>query len=116
VTAPAKPRTPGPARTWACFFAPAAAWFLYQQGLGAVVRLACRTAGPPHGVLLGGLALLVCAAAAGFAVPAARGEGGEPTARTRRFVARLTLGLAGVFALAIAYQTAATLLVPPCAR
>jgi hypothetical protein len=100
-------------RIWVCFFAPAAAWFLLQQGQGYLVRIACGQAAPPLGAVLGLLALAVCAAAAGFAAPAARSHETTPT---RRFIARLAIGGGGMFGLAIAYQTAATLLVPSCVR
>jgi hypothetical protein len=108
------PRAPGRARIWACFFAPSAAWFLLQQGQGYLVRVACSQAGPPLGAAFGVAALVVCAAAALFAAPVARSRG-ETTA-TRRFIARLAIAGGGMFALAIAYQTAATLLVPSCVR
>jgi 3-methyladenine DNA glycosylase Mpg len=109
-------KTPGAARTWVCFFAPPAAWYLYQQGLGMVVRVACGSAGTPQGPLLGAAALLVCVITGALAFDASRHEASEPPARTRRFIARVTVGIAGVLGLAIAFQTIATLLVPPCAR
>ena len=116
MSAPSTPPPAGRARTWACFFAPPAAWYFFQQGLGMVVRVDCGRAGAPWGMAFGLAAVLVCALAAGFAAPFARAQGATPQLRTRRFVARVALGLAGVFALAAIYQTAAVILVPSCVR
>ena len=107
-------RAPGRTRVWTCFFAPAAAWFLLQQGQGYLVRIACDQAGPPLGAALGALALAVCVAVALFAAPAARSH--DETTLIRRFIAWLAIAGAGMFGLAIVYQIAATLLVPSCAR
>ena len=93
---------------------PPLAWYGAQQGLGYVVRLQCAAAVGP-GALAGAFALLACAAAAWLAVGVRRDEPSPPgrADSVRRAVA--VLG-AGVFALAIAFQTLAVLIVPSCAR
>lgn len=98
-------------RLWICLFAPGLVWFVFQQGLGYLVRADCAHAGPP-GLATGAAALLVCLAA-GLAAEADRRR---ESAGLRSFLARLAIGLAAIFGLAIAFQTAAMLLVPPCAR
>lgn len=112
-------RAPQPSvrsRLWIGFFAPGFAWFAFQQGLGAVERVACGHAGPPYGVLVGLAALLICLAAAQTA-RRDRGRRAETEAApASRFIRRVTIGMAAIFGLAIAYQTAAVLLVPSCVR
>ncbi len=93
---------------------PPVAWYGAQQGLGYLLRLQCSAALAP-GLLAGGAALLACALAVWLALGAGRqdqGSGGRNDAVLRALV---FLG-AGVFALAIVYQTLAVLIVPSCAR
>ena len=98
-------------RPWAALTLPASAWFLFQQGLAMTLRGQCTAAGIPLGPVWGVLSLAACAAAARLAW--SRRSGGTAS---DRFLARLALFGAGLFALAIAFQTLATLVVPPCAR
>lgn len=106
----------GPSRTWGALAIPPLAWYLDEQGWGQAVRLACASGGPPLGPMVGVAALLACAGAAILAWPAARRSVAEPGDQARSFLAWLAVGLAGAFALAIVFQTLATVITPPCAR
>jgi hypothetical protein len=94
---------------------PPLAWFLFQQGLSGLMRVRCGAGGPPLGPLWGGAGLLLCIVALWLAWPA----GTRPIRADRpvsTFIARMAMLGAGVFALAILFQTLATLIVPPCVR
>ena len=80
-------------------------------GLGFTLRGSCVAAGIPVGPVWGVVSLCACALAGWLAWPIARGE-----SRTDAFVAMMALLAAGLFALAIGYQTLATLILPPCAH
>ncbi len=94
---------------------PPLAWFVFQQGLSGVMRARCGAGGPSLGPIWGGLSLMLCALALWLAWPA-----GARKVRAERsilvFIARLAMLGAAVFALAILFQTLATLVVPPCVR
>lgn len=100
---------------WLSLFAPPTAWFAYQQGLGAVVGLACVSS-PAIGVVSGLAALGICVAAGVAGARAAVGAGTQPPPRAFRFIGLVGAGEAAVMALAILYQLLATVIVPPCAR
>ncbi|WP_137787803.1 hypothetical protein [Sphingomonas sp. 3P27F8] len=89
---------------------PPGAWLLFQQGLSVTLRLQCGAAGPPLGPLWGAVSVAACGSAAWLATRA-RVDGDSA-----RFVRRAAQLAAGLFAVAIAFQTLATLIVPPCAR
>lgn len=91
---------------------PPLAWFLFQQGLGFTLRIACERGGPPVGPLAGAVALLLCAGSAWVGWRRLRAGPGE----TQALLAWLALGGAGAFALAIALQLAATAIEAPCFR
>jgi hypothetical protein len=91
---------------------PPLSWFAFQQGLGVVVRVSCERGGPPLGPLAGVLALLLCAGSAWTGWCGLRAG----AAGTQALLARLALGGAGTFALAIAFQLAATAMEAPCFR
>jgi hypothetical protein len=95
----------------ALLFAAPAVWLIFQQGTGTIVYLDCGSAGPPAGPALGLGATLLCLAAAHLAWRR-RTRGSE----TQRFVMRIGLGSALIFALAALVMTAALIVVPPCAR
>jgi hypothetical protein len=98
-------------RPWAALALPPAAWFAFQQGLAFTLRGDCAAAGVPLGLLWGAASLVVCGAAAWLAwSKTAGGTAGD------RFLSRAALLGAGLFAVAITFQTLATLIVPPCAR
>lgn len=86
-------------------------WIVFQQGLGAASYLNCHIAGPPWGGLVGAIATMACAAAAGRCwLSRAR------VAETRRFLMVLGAGSAAIFALAALTMTVAIVMVPACAR
>ncbi len=103
-------------RLWTALAGPALAWFVSQQLGGQMARLACHAAGSALGPLASALALVVCAVAAALAWPFASAAGEDRRARADAFLAGLALGGAAVFALAIVFQSLATLIVPSCAR
>lgn len=93
---------------------PPFAWMTFEMGLAATLRPACAAAawvGPAWG----GAALLACFLALAAARRAIGDRGGKEGATGRWMGGVASLG-AGVFALAILFQTLATLIVPPCAR
>lgn len=98
------------ARAWTALLLPAAAWFVFQQGLGWVLRVDCGSAA--IGILWGLASLLLCALAAWLAKRIAR----PGLTSVHPWLARLAYLGAAVFALAIVFQTLAIALVPPCAR
>lgn len=93
---------------------PPVAWYGAQQGLGYLVRLRCSAAVAP-GLLAGVAALLACAAAVWLALGAG-GHNQGPSGRNDAVLRTLVALGAGVFGLAIAYQTLAVAIVPSCAR
>lgn len=98
------------ARAWTALLLPAAAWFSFQQGLGWTLRVDCGSAW--IGLAWGAACLLAIAGAAWLAWRQAR-----PQAKTvHLWLARLALLGCFVFALAVAFQTLAVAMVPPCAR
>ncbi|MGR6329584.1 hypothetical protein ACU5AX_11005 [Sphingomonas sp. XXL09] len=97
------------ARSWAALLLPPVAWFGFEQGLSALLHARCDLAG--WGLAWGAASLAACALAAWLARPLARRGGNR---LSLLWLARLALVLAGIFALAIAFQTLAILLVPAC--
>jgi hypothetical protein len=93
------------------FFAAAAVWIGFQQGVGAVSYLDCRRAGLPWGALAGAAAMLACAAVAGRCW-AVRAQGSD----ARRFVLVVAAGSAAIFFLAALTMTTAIIVVPACVR
>lgn len=100
---------------WAALLMPPVAWMLFEYGLATSLRPACDAIGRWLGPAWGAASLLACLGAAGLAYPLSRQVGGAE-ASLGAWLARLALVGAGVFALAIALQTLATLIVPSCAR
>jgi hypothetical protein len=98
-------------QVWLALLLPAVSWYVFQQGLGMTLRGNCSSAGAALGIPWGLASLLVCIATGVFALMAVRRRSGSD-----RFVARIAVFGAGLFALAIAYQTLATAIIPPCAR
>lgn len=94
----------------ACVLAPPIAWYGFQQGLAVTLRAACDAAGIPVGTIWGVIGIMVCGAAAWLSRRS--GLDGE----SARFVGYVAQFGAGLFALAIFFQTLATMIVPPCAR
>jgi hypothetical protein len=93
---------------------PPLAWMTFEFGLAATLRPACAAArwlGP----LWGSVAVLACVLSFVAARRAYRDRSGQDRA-TGRWTARVAMLGAGVFMLAILFQTLATLIVPPCVR
>jgi len=97
---------------WLSAATPPAAWFAYQQGLGALVRSDCAVSGGPVGLGAGVAALAVCAGAA--AIGRSFGKSGD--GQTVGLIGALASWGAALFALAILFQMAAAAIIPPCAR
>lgn len=97
------------ARSWVALVLPPVAWFGFEQGLSALLHARCDLAA--WGLAWGVASLAACALAAWLARPLAR-RGGDLLAVL--WLARLALVLAGIFALAIAFQMLAILVVPAC--
>lgn len=93
---------------------PPSTYIVFEYGLASALRPACSAVGAWLGPLWGAVSLLVCGLAAALAWPMARKLATDPP--TRPWLARVALVVSGIFALAIAFQTLATLIVPSCAR
>ena len=94
---------------------PPLAWFAYEVGLAAALRVSCIEVGAGLGVAWGGVSLVACGLAAWLAWPTAR-PAGASSSSSLTWLSHVALLGTGVCALAIAFQTIATLIVPPCAR
>lgn len=102
-------------RPWVAMALPALAWMGFEYGAGSTLRGACAAIGDWLGPAWGLLSLLACGVAMGVAWPLARGgEGADPP--TGSWLARIALFTAAIFALAISFQTLATMIVPPCVQ
>ena len=93
---------------------PVAAWYTAQQGLGMFVRLRCSSVAGP-GVAVCAAGLLVCALSVWLST-ASEPNQDSPPAQTDTVLRLCVLLGAGVFGLAIVFQTVAILIVPSCAR
>ena len=98
------------ARAWIALLLPGFTWFLFEQGLSALLHSACARSG--IGTLWGLASLIVCALAFRIAWPLRNHSGNL----ANPWLARLALIVTAFFALAITYQTLATIMVPPCVR
>jgi hypothetical protein len=96
-------------RAWIALLLPPVAWFVFEQGLSALLHARCEAA--QIGMMWGVASLVLCAAAVRFAwrLKAREGELANP------WLARLAIPEAGIFSLAILFQMLAVSLVPPCA-
>lgn len=105
-----------PLAPWAGGAVAPAAWYGQQQGLGQLTYFGCTAANPVSVVLVGLLAAAAVAAAGWWSAGEWRGREGPPVMDHRRFVAGVSVLMAGLFLLAIAFQTVAGLFLPGCAR
>jgi len=96
---------------WAGLVGGALAWSLHHQGSSDALHFGCDTHVGALAAAGGVLALIV--AVAGGWISWRAGITDAPAGH--RFVGRMTALVAGIFALTIAMQIAASLLVPTCA-
>lgn len=95
---------------------PPLAWFVYQQGLGAVLRFDCTKGSGWTGLVWGFLAIAACLGAVLLGRRASTARAGDRRDETLRLLTALSFSSAALFGLAILYQVAATLIIPSCAR
>jgi protein-S-isoprenylcysteine O-methyltransferase Ste14 len=97
---------------WAGLVGGALAWSLHHQVSSDALHFGCDTEVGPLAVAGGVLALFVALAGGWMSWRAS----GADAPSGHRFVGRMTALCAGIFALVIAMQIIASLLVPTCAR
>jgi hypothetical protein len=97
---------------WAGLVGGALAWSLHHQVSSDALHFGCGAGLGPLAVAGGVLALLVALAGGWMSWRASTAD--APAGH--RFVGRVMALCAAIFALVIAMQTIASLLVPPCAR
>lgn len=95
-------------RSWVALLLPPITWFIFQQGLSALLHAQCDQA--MAGVAWGLISLAACGTAIRLAGPLR--QGAEPLAAP--WLARLAVPAALIFSLAIIFQILALTLVPPC--
>lgn len=101
---------------WSGLVAGMLAEMVHHQVLSDMLRYDCRLGGSTAGLAVGIPALLLIAA--GIAISWASVRGGDPGAphhQTRRFIAQVSTMMATLLAIAIVWQTMATMIVPACA-
>jgi hypothetical protein len=101
-------------RPWLALVLPPVAWYVFELGLGSVLKVACGLAGGWLGIAWGLMSLIACAGGAWLAWPQARPAGDKTPSRP--WLARVAFLLSGIFALAITFQTIGVLIVPSCVR
>ena len=111
IHSPAKHRATG-IRPWLGAAVSPLAWIGAQQGMADLDRLACHTAGPPLGPLIGLAAAVVCGLC-GWLSWSANDPGLHGL---KRFLILASAGTAAVFAAGTLLLTFASLVIPPCAR
>ena len=100
---------------WSGLFLGAAAWFIAQQAGANANFWDCGFGGLAFGVGVS----LICAAvtvAGGVVSWRARRAGGEDRPGTRRFAGLVGAATAGIFLMAISFQTLGSAIVPACAQ
>jgi len=97
---------------WAGLVIGAGAWAAHQQGMADLLHFSCH---PAHGVHTVGVGVVALLATVGGGLMSWRTSMArdDPTA-TRRFVSRLSVMAAAIFAGAIVMQTLAGIIVPAC--
>lgn len=99
-------------RPWAALILPPLAWYVFQVGLGSVLKVRCASVANGLGLAWGVASIGVCVMATAIAWPCARPAGDQTPPRA--WLSRGALLLASIFAIAIAFQMLAVLIVPPC--
>ncbi len=104
-------------RAWTALGLPPLAWYVFEIGLAGAMRASCGTVGAWLGPAWGAGSLGVCALAMWLARPLLRPpDDGDAATPSYRWLARVAFAGTGIFALAITFQTLATLVIPSCAR
>ena len=103
-------------RPWAAWIGGIAGWFVTQQLGSQITQLDCQRAGPWAMLLVGaaGTVLALAGAAISWAVWRAPGPLDQPYAGSRRFIAGTGELAAGLFLLAIVFQTLSSSIIPRC--
>ena len=102
---------------WAGWICGLLAWFLTQQGGSDLVQLNCTSASSPTMLLIGLAGGVIALAGALVSLQVWRSLSGsldQPHAGARRFLAATGGLAAGIFLLAILFQTVSTLIIPQC--
>ena len=101
---------------WSGWIGGIAGWFVSQQFGANFVQLDCDAADLAPMLLVGllGAALAAGGGVVSWMVWRRRPEGAEPQTRSRGFIAGTAALAALVFALAIAFQTTSSLVIPQC--
>ncbi len=97
-------------RAWTGLALPPVAWFVFEQGLSALLHADCARSWA--GVVWGVASAAACAVALRLVWPLRRDDGEQGDL----WLARLAPVVAGLFLLAILFQTLAIAMVPPCVR
>ena len=101
---------------WSALIAGMLAEIVHHQLLSDMLRFDCRQGGAAAGLAVGVPALAVIAL--GIALSWASVRGSDPGAahvQTRRFIAQVSTMMGALLAVAIVWQTMATMIVPACA-
>jgi hypothetical protein len=98
------------AKAWVALLLPPMSWFLFEQGLSAVLHADCSRW--LVGLVWGAVSLASCGLSAWIAWPLRTPHG----ALVNPWLAQLGMAIAALFALAIAYQSLAIAMVPACLR
>jgi hypothetical protein len=101
-------------RAWTALLLPPLAWYGFEVGLASALRVSCSTVGAWLGPAWGIVSLCVCALGLWIARPLARPA--DDKTPSHPWLARVAFLGTGIFALAIAFQTLAALIIPSCAR
>ena len=88
---------------------------LHHQVLSDMLRYDCRLGHPANGLLAAGAVLVAMGLGAWLSWKAVRGKDVQNAQdANRRFIARLSVMAAALLAVAVIWQTLATVVVPPC--
>ncbi|HYG26000.1 MAG TPA: hypothetical protein VD906_03765 [Caulobacteraceae bacterium] len=103
---------------WAGAIAGPLIWWLHQRSIADSQAYDCRVMGGVGGRLLWSLLLLAILAGAAWLSLQVWRRWGHPGATTdnRRFIALVSLGIAGLMGLAVVFQTLGAVIVPDCYR
>ena len=101
---------------WAAWIGGAAGWALTHQLGSDLTQYDCRRADPGLMLVIGllGASIILAGAAWSWPVWRARANIAHPYAGSRRFIAGTGELAAGLFLLAIIFQTVASFIVPQC--